>query len=123
MTDINNKDGQHGVMYTGAGYVAEPGSVIPGTPEDQWRPIATAPRDGTDVLVYVEFASVEIVHLAYYNSKEDWEYAGKECSPEDCTEDEYVGWWYFISGHSQEKIEECFEPTHWMPYKAPKGKE
>lgn len=74
-----------------------------------WQPIATAPRDGTDIIVGYDFASVWIVHAAFWND-------------EDCygdklpANDEKIGWWSYIE-HSvtQTLLTGDNSPTHWMP--------
>lgn len=80
----------------------------------QWLPIDTAPKDGTDILVCYEMATVPIVHIAHYDSDEHdmWEYQGSK-SKEDA-----VGWWSFVQNSvSQHKLckEDYNAPTHWMP--------
>ena len=73
-----------------------------------WLPMTTAPKDGTDILVYKEFATVPIVHLAWYRRKED--------NPLDFTEED-EGWWTYPE-HSvtQIKLEgPGHEPLGWFP--------
>lgn len=41
-----------------------------------WQPIATAPRDGTEVLVLLDVAGQAVVHIAWYRSREEWESRG-----------------------------------------------
>lgn len=75
-----------------------------------WLPIETAPRDGTDIIVGFDSASVWIVHVAWWRELEDWMRDDPEWSEED------VGWWSYVN-HSvtQEKLEGHRTPTHWMP--------
>ncbi len=76
-----------------------------------WQPIETAPKDGTDILVAYEFASVWIAHIAWYRSREGWE---------DDWKPEHEGWWSYIENSvSQHKLEGFNAPTHWMPFKEP----
>ena len=82
----------------------------------EWQPIATAPLDGTDVIVGFDCATVWIVHLAFYRDEEqirnlegigDW-------SMED------VGWWsYTHTSVTQERLEGYRTPTHWLPHPDP----
>ncbi len=72
-----------------------------------WRPIETAPRDGTDVIVMYVHIETQIVHNAFFISEAD------DCEPED------VGWWtYTHSEVSRELLNDWRTPTHWMPLPA-----
>ena len=76
-----------------------------------WQPIETAPKDGTEILVYKDMATVPVIHIAWYRNKEEWEASGQYCGGWDTLE-EWEGWWSYTEGSvSQSKI----EPTHWMP--------
>ena len=80
-----------------------------------WRPIETAPRDGTEVLVLLDSAGVAVVHIAWYRSREEWESSGQYCGGWD-TLQEWEGWWsYTRNSVSQEKLEGYDAPTHWHP--------
>lgn len=80
-----------------------------------WQPIETAPKDGTDVLVFFDCATVPVVHIAWYRSREEWESSGQFCGGWDSLE-EWEGWWSYTRGSvSQEKLEGYSTPTHWMP--------
>ena len=74
--------------------------------EQGWRPIATAPLDGTLVVVFGQIKSAD----AFYHRDEGRAcvsacHADAETSPAWC-----VGWYFGAPGfHSS------FEPTHWMP--------
>jgi hypothetical protein len=66
----------------------------------EWQPIETAPRDGTDVLVYVP--------------KPHWHY------PPPATPGVFEAWY----GYGKWKIDTddngtWVEPTHWMPLPSP----
>lgn len=75
-----------------------------------WLPIETAPKDGTDIIIGFDSASVWIVHVAWWRELEDWMRDDSQWSEED------VGWWSYTN-HSvtQEKLEGHRTPTHWMP--------
>jgi hypothetical protein len=75
-----------------------------------WLPIETAPKDGTDIIIGFDSASVWIVHVAWWLELEDWMRDDPQWSEED------VGWWSYTN-HSvtQEKLEDHRTPTHWMP--------
>jgi hypothetical protein len=80
-----------------------------------WRPIATAPKDGTEVLVLLECAGVAVVHIAWYRSREEWESSGQYCGGWDTLE-EWEGWWsYTRNSVGQDKLEGYATPTHWHP--------
>jgi len=74
---------------------------------DGWRPIETAPKDGTDVLVMYMHIDTQIVHNAFYASEsEGWDAQA-------------VGWWsYDHSEVSRIKLDDWMTPTHWMPLPA-----
>lgn len=76
----------------------------------EWQLIATAPRDGTEILVGVDVATVWIVRNARWVSAEQW--VPNEIGDTD-------GWWAYRSSVSQEKLEGIFEPTHWCPMPEP----
>ena len=81
------------------------------TQTTKWQPIETAPKDGTEVLVYRDMATVPVIHIAWYRNKEEWENSGKHVGGLDTLE-EWEGWWsYTENSVSQSKI----KPTHWMP--------
>ncbi len=58
----------------------------------QWQPIETAPKDGTEILVYVE-GDMTVAHWCAYISTPQWRDAGD------------MG----LSGMTD------VEPSHWMP--------
>jgi hypothetical protein len=81
-----------------------------------WQPIETAPRDGKDVLIYANAATVPLVRLAWW----DWSDAemgrlihGDEWTPE------WTGWWSNSSSCGSEKI--GWEPTHWAVWEGPRA--
>lgn len=78
----------------------------------EWQDISTAPRDGTNILVYYEFATVPIIHIAFWDDDEhdQWEAVGFD------SKDKAIGWWSYIQNSvSQHKLEGYSTPTHWMP--------
>ena len=80
----------------------------------EWQPINTAPKDGTEVLVFrMDCGCTAIAHVAFYRSEEAWD----ECPlPDWESKEEYVGWWSYIRNSiSQEKLDGVYTPTHWMP--------
>lgn len=84
-----------------------------------WMPIDSAPKDGTEVLVWANVASVAVVHLAWYRNAEEWERSGKYCGGWETLE-EWEGWWtYPENSISQIKLEEWKSPTLWTPYIKP----
>jgi hypothetical protein len=84
-----------------------------------WQPIESAPKDGTDVLVLLDCASVPVVHLAWWRSREEWELSGQYCGGWDSAA-EWEGWWsYTQNSTTQEKLDGYRLPTHWMPMPTP----
>lgn len=81
---------------------------------DKWQPIETAPKDGTEIIVGMDMATVWVVHVAFWvQVDEDMKLMG-DWSDSD------TGWWSYIRGSvTQEKLEGIYEPTHWMPLPKP----
>lgn len=80
-----------------------------------WRPIAEAPRDGTDVFVYVRGDSLYPT-AAHYSSREYFE---KEYGDPEYMEEG----WYWSFGYPSDFHEEVIEPTYFRPIDAPPGQE
>lgn len=71
------------------------------------KPIETAPKDGTDILVFGCVATVWIAHIAWWRSKNDI-----RMNPDFTEED--VGWWSYTQGSvSQELLDGFKEPALW----------
>ena len=81
---------------------------------NNWQPIDTAPKDGTEVLVFrMDCGCTPIIHIAFYKSEKEWE-QGEGCYDE--TKEEFIGWWsYTENSVSFSKLEDYTMPTHWMP--------
>lgn len=75
-----------------------------------WQDISTAPKDGTEIIVGVDVATVWIVRSARYVRADEW----YPSEPDDVD-----GWWSYINSVSQEQLVGIYEPTHWMPQPAP----
>jgi hypothetical protein len=85
-----------------------------------WKPIEKAPKDGTPVLVYIDIATVDIVHIAFYRGPEEWEASGQHCGGWDCLED-WLGWWsYTENSVGQSRLDGYHTPTHWAEYNPPR---
>lgn len=80
----------------------------PGTPT-AWRPIGTAPRDGTGIIVGMQVAMQWVVHRAWWCNGDE-----PGIGPED------RGWWSHTGGSlAPERLDEPLAPTHWMPMPLP----
>ena len=80
-------------------------------PPGGWLPIATAPKDGTEILVLINSATVWVAHIAWW----------KECDPDDGFDPpEHRGWWSYVR-HSvtQEMLDEYSIPIWWQPFIEP----
>ena len=80
-----------------------------------WMPIESAPKDGTAVLAYLDWAGTDFVCVAWFRSEQDWQDSGQYCASEGETMADWIGWWTYISTVSQERLEGWRTPTHWMP--------
>jgi hypothetical protein len=76
---------------------------------DQWQPIETAPKDGTDILVWaVGYRWPEVVRYVLYNDPAIEEEAGEP------------GFWRYSDDVFADVCEiEEGEFTHWMPIPSP----
>lgn len=72
----------------------------------KWQPIATAPKDGTDIIVVCFEAGEWIVRLAQWVKKEEWQPPADPDEPQD-----QDGWWSVDSSVTQT----WREPKHWIP--------
>lgn len=106
MTDENKNTGAASGLSAAAGYA--------------WRPIDSAPKDGTEIIVGYDFATVWIAHVAFYGTGllicddgseyELWREQGHG------TQQEAEGWWSYVENSvSQHKLEGHNAPTHWLP--------
>jgi hypothetical protein len=81
--------------------------------------IETAPKDGTEILVYLEVAGQPVIHLAWYRSEKEWEEGGKYCGGWENLA-EWEGWWSYTEGSvTQKKLDGCWGPTHWAEFERP----
>lgn len=81
-------------------------------PIDAWLPIETAPRDGTEILVFKDIATVPVVHIARFEKADEMFY--------DDDPDKSDGWWsYTHNSVGQEMLVGYKYPTHWMPLPKP----
>lgn len=81
-----------------------------------WQPIETAPKDGTCVLVLFEVATVDVAHIAFYRSKQDWDDVGNVFASKGETETDYIGWWSYVRNSvTQERLDGWRTPKYWMP--------
>lgn len=80
----------------------------------EWRDMAEAPRDGTEIIVLIDSATVPIVRSAWWRD-------GYQVDAETDAElglaraDEDIGWWSYRHSVTQEKLEGYDLPVAWMP--------
>jgi len=77
------------------------------TPEMRWKPIETAPKDGDEVIVGRNMATVWVTWSAWYRTLE-------EAMQMDDRNPADVGWWYYENSFTQIQLEGNREPTHWL---------
>ena len=77
-----------------------------------WKPIDTAPRDGTNVILGWDFAGVWLVRNGW------WDDGCSACGDCPCDEDD-IGWWSYRHSVTQELLNGYDEPTHWLPLPKP----
>lgn len=86
--------------------------------ESGWRPIETAPKDGTEVLV----ATVDWVATASWDAEHE-----PVSRDEDGNELDYDQWtWegaWLGDGLNSDESPIVYDPTHWMPLPAPPSEE
>ncbi len=80
-----------------------------------WRPIETAPKDGTDIIVGVDIATTWIIRGAWYESPEEAIRMNKASGPSNFSD----GWWSDKNSVTCEKLIGVYEPTHWIPMPDP----
>ena len=73
-----------------------------------WRPMETAPKDDTKIIILFDSATVDIVKLCWWND-------GIGCDFELDTAAR--GWWSYIHSVTQELIDpRLMQPVGWMPH-------
>lgn len=73
-----------------------------------WRPIASAPKDESKILILFDSASVAVVRLCWWNDG-SWQQNGGDPDPEA------IGWWSYKHSVTQEQMENYLTPVAWMP--------
>lgn len=76
--------------------------------DSPWRDMATAPKDGEQILILFDSATVDIVRLCFWRDGNNWE-GGFDA--------EDVGWWSYKHSVTQEQINlDWMIPIGWMPF-------
>jgi hypothetical protein len=78
-------------------------------PDPLWLPIATAPKDGTEILVLFDSATVDVVRLCWWDDG-----APRESDNVPGPRPDDVGWWSYKHSVTQEQIE-GMTPVGWLP--------
>lgn len=79
----------------------------------EWKPINSAPKDGTEIIIGFENQGDMFVHVAWWRDvDENLELLGWE--------KEDTGWWsYTRNSMVQEKLDADKSPAFWMPLPEP----
>ncbi len=80
----------------------------------EWQDIETAPRDGTEILVWRSDAGV---FLARYTSMDVFLTAGELEDYDDA--DIYIEDWFYADFVQGGRLDKSEAPTHWMPLPEP----
>lgn len=72
----------------------------------EWLPIKSAPKDGRNIIVGADIASVWITRNAFW-------------SDDEFDENSEPGWWSYRNSVGRELLEGIYEPTHWIPMPYP----
>lgn len=75
-----------------------------------WKPIETAPKDGTEIFVGVEIGEVWIARNARFVCADQW-VPGEQGDTD--------GWWSYRNSVSQVQLDGLYEPTHWCQMPVP----
>jgi hypothetical protein len=73
-----------------------------------WNPIETAPKDGSEILVLFDSATVEVVRLCWWND-------GSAEQNRGIADPEAIGWWSYRHSVTQEQLTWLKNPIAWMP--------
>ena len=80
----------------------------------EWQPIETAPKNGTEVLIWRPDAGVL---LARYGCLGDWLNENESLTYSDS--DLWAGDWFMADFISGGRLSDEYPPTHWMPLPPP----
>lgn len=73
-----------------------------------WRPMESAPKDGTEIIMLFDELTVDIVRLCWWND-------GVNCHFDPDAKQR--GWWSYTHSVTQEMIDtDIMQPIGWMPY-------
>jgi hypothetical protein len=82
----------------------------------EWQPIETAPKDGTEIIVGNDQATVWITRGSWWSDGEHWATQGYD------KQEEAAGWWSYANSVGQDKLNDYRQPTHWLPMPTPPQK-
>ena len=72
-----------------------------------WIPIESAPKNGDEILILFDSATVDVVRLCWWNDG-SLEQNGGDPDPSS------IGWWSYKHSVTQEQID--LTPIAWMPF-------
>lgn len=80
-----------------------------------WRDMGDAPKDGTEIIVLIDSATVPIVRSAWWRDGNGGYDENDRIEFGIPFDEREVGWWSYRHSVTQEKLEGYDLPIAWMP--------